>query len=332
MTQNIATHDIDVVIPTRDRPGQLFATLESLTRQSFSDFGVIVVDDGSRCDIEALTPPALVDALGVRFVRNPRSIGAGPARNRGVAQSRARYLVFIDDDCIAGPHLIARHRDALSAGGPVVSLGPILAAAGRRLPVWAHWDAHKLEREYEKLGSGLSTPEWGHLFTGNVGLRRSDFQAVGGFDERFARGEDTDLGFRLAQHGCRFAFDPEALVHHDSQRSLRSWMSITSAAAVSDIAMHHRDPESGHLNRVSGQLATRHWALRLVRRVLGGPITARIAIVGAMGAGLALHAVRADRWAFLAISVVRDLTYWRTLQETLPPTAHPTRPTTIEVA
>lgn len=326
-------HNIDVVIPTRDRPGQLFVTLEALTRQSFSDFGVVVVDDGSECDVEALTPPALRDALGIRFVRNPKSLGAGPARNRGVAHSQTKFLVFIDDDCIAGPHLIGRHYEALSsADEPVVSLGPILSVAGLRLPVWAHWDAHKLEREYDRLASGRAVPGWGHLFTGNVGVRRADFVAVGGFDERFPRGEDTELGYRLAAHGCRFVFDPEALVRHDSQRSLKSWLTITAAAAVSDIAMHQRDPESNQLSRVSEQLASRHWALRLVRNVLGGPIAARCAIVGALGMGLVLHAIRADRLAFSAISVVRDLTYWRTLREALPPGYRSFDRTTIEVA
>jgi len=326
-------HDIDVVIPTRDRPGQLLVTLEALARQSFSDFGVVVVDDGSGCDVAALIPPALRNELGIRFVRNAQSLGAGPARNRGVAHSRAKYLVFIDDDCIAGPQLIRRHYEVLSsADEPVVSLGPILSVAGRRLPVWAHWDAHKMEREYDKLVKGRAVPGWGHLFTGNVGLRRVDFLFVGGFDERFPRGEDVELGYRLAAHGGRFRFHSEALVRHDSQRSLKSWMAITAAAAVSDIDMHQRDPESNQLSRVSEQLESRHWALRLVRKFLGGPIAGRCATAIALSAGLVLHAIRADQLAFSAMSVVWDLTYWRSLQEQLPPGIGSFNRTTIEVA
>lgn len=333
MTTQERVHDIDVVIPTRDRPGQLFVTLEALTRQCFSNFGVVVVDDGSRCDVEALTPPALRDRLGIRFVRNAHSLGAGPARNRGVAQSRARYLVFIDDDCIAGPQLIRQHYEALSAADePVVSLGPILSVAGLRLPVWAHWDAHKLEREYDRLADGRAVPGWEHLFTGNVGLRRVDFLFVGGFDERFPRGEDVELGYRLAAYGGRFTFHSEAIVQHDSQRSLKTWIAITAAAAVSDIGMHQRDPESNRLSRVAEQLDSRHWAVRLVRKALGGPIASRCAIVGALSAGVLLHAIRADQLAFSAISVVRDLTYWRSLQQELPPGTGSLDRTTIEVA
>ena len=113
-------------------------------------------------------------------------------------------------------------------------------------------------------------------------------------------------------------FDDEALVQHDSQRSLQSWIRIAAGAAKSDVEMQRRDPESQRLATVTDQLATRHWALRLTRRILGGPIAGRFAIGGALGAGLLFHAIRADRMAFAAVSVVRDLTYWRSLQDALP--------------
>lgn len=309
---------IDVVIPTRDRPEQLLVTLEALTRQSHSDFGVIVVDDGSNCDIEATCPAGLRASLRIRFVRNATSIGAGPARNRGVENSKARVVIFIDDDCIAATDLIRWHHEALSdADVPVVSLGPILSVVGRRMPVWSHWDAYQLEREYGKLAGGHVDADWGHLFTGNVGVRREDFLAVGGFDERFPRGEDTELGYRLALHGCRFVFDSGAVVYHDSRRSLRSWIDIAAAAALFDVEMQRREPESGRLAMMAEQLSSRHWALRLIRRVFGGPIAARCAISGALGLGLGLHALRADQLSFYAMSVVRDLTYWRALQRAL---------------
>ena len=328
------THDVDVVIPTRDRPEQLVGTLQALARQSITNFRVIVVDDGSRCDVESVIPQALRDSLAVRFVRNDVSLGAGRARDRGVAQSEAPYVVFIDDDCVAGPNLIARHYQALaSVDEPVVSLGPILSVPGRRLPAWSHWDAYQLEREYANLAGRRVDPGWGHLFTGNVGLRRRDFRAVGGFDDRFQRGEDIELGYRLDRYGCRFVFDSEAVVWHDSQRSLRTWLRIASSAALSDIEMHERDPEANRLAMVAEELRSRHWATRLARRVFGGnPIAARCAVVAAVGAGLLLHTCRAERLSLSAISVARDLTYWRALQEALPQHAQPFRSASIGVA
>lgn len=301
---------LDVVIPTRDRPERLAATLRALARQDCTDFGVIVVDDGSRTPLAAAP-----DGLTVRFLRNARSLGPGLSRNRGVAASVARDIVFVDDDCVADPALIGHHRAALAGDGPVVSLGPILSAPGRRLAPWTHWDADRLEREYRRIEQGRAVADWTHFYTGNAGVRRRDFLAVGGFDGRFARQEDVELGYRLARLGCRIGFDPRAIVVHDSDRSLQSWTAIPAASARFDVLMDRLDPESTRLQTLRASLATRHWALRAARRVTAPPLARRCAIAGAIAAGRALHAVHADRAALSAFSLVWDLTYWAALQD-----------------
>jgi GT2 family glycosyltransferase len=308
--------DLDVVIPTRDRPGQLAATLDALRRQSCGRFGVIVVDDGGETEAEKLVPNAARRSLPIRFIRNEMSIGPGASRNRGVEASEAHYVVFIDDDCIADRGLVARHRAALAPGDrPVVSLGPILSPPCRRLPVWTHWDADRLEREYVRIARGDTSPGWRHLYTGNVGVRREDFVAVGGFDTRFARQEDVELGYRLGRHGCRFTFDPAAIVWHDSDRTLRGWLRIPEASARFDVLMDRLVADSDRLSDVHDELTTRHWALRVTRPLTRTPLAHLCAVKGAVGAGWLLHAVRVDRAALAAFSLVWDLTYCHALRE-----------------
>jgi GT2 family glycosyltransferase len=315
MTLDTNAVELDVVVPTRDRPAQLSACLRALERQSVERFGVIVVDDGSKTAAELQLPDAVRDALAIRFVRNETSIGPGPSRNRGVGESNAPYVVFLDDDCIPDPDLIGRHLKALaSAAGPIVSLGPILPPPGQRFPVWTHWDADRWEQEYRRLNSGQTRPGWGNLFSGNVGLRRADFLAVGGFDERLARQEDIELGFRLDRFGCRFELDPAAVVWHDSQRSLRSWMRMPAVSACFDVEFDRRVPDSGRLSAVHKRLGRSHWALRLTRRTVRAPLARRFVIVCAVGGGCLLHALRADRAALAAFSLVWDLTYCEALR------------------
>jgi GT2 family glycosyltransferase len=307
--------DLDVVIPTRDRPRQLAVCLNALADQKFDRFGVIVVDDAGSAAAEDLMPDALLRRLRITFVRNDTSIGAGACRNRGAAASDAAHLVFLDDDCIACAELIGRHRAALDGSDPVVSLGPILSPPGQRMPVWTHWDADRLEREYALLATGRRSPDWTHLYTGNVGLRRADFLVVGGFDPRFARQEDVELGHRLARLGCRFEFDPAAVVWHDSERSLRTWTRIPAASAAFDVLMDRLDPESDRLSTVRKDLGTRHWALRITRPIATVPAVQRGAVAAAIRVGRLLHAVRADRPALWAFSLVWDLTYTRALRD-----------------
>jgi lipopolysaccharide/colanic/teichoic acid biosynthesis glycosyltransferase len=247
------------------------------------------------------------------------SLGAGPSRNRGFEQSAAPYVVFLDDDCIASPDLIGRHHKTLaSAVGPTVSLGPILPPPGRRFPVWTHWDADRWEREYRRLGSGDSQPEWGHLFSGNVGVRRADLLAVGGFDERLSRQEDIELGFRLDRYGCRFEFDPAAFVWHDSERPLESWLQLPAQSARFDVEFDRRVPDSGRLSGVHQRMTQSHWALRAARRTFRSPISRRFVINAAVAFARLLHALHMDRAALAAISLVWDLTYCEALRrETL---------------
>lgn len=314
MMPDTSSVEVDVVIPTRDRPSQLLTCLKALGRQGFKQFGVIVVDDGGTVPAEQLVPDLVRRRLAVRFIRNAVSIGPGPSRNRGVEASKAPFVVFLDDDCVADPALLACHRAGL-ADGPVVSLGPILSPPGRRLPVWTHWDADRLGREYERFSSGQGSPGWSHLYTGNVGLRRSDFVTVGGFDRRFARQEDVELGYRLARLGCGFRFDPAAVVWHDSDRSLPTWARIPAVSARFDVLMDTLVPDSNRLAEVREDMAMKHWALRLTRRITRAPLMRRSTVNAAIGMGRILHAVRVDRAALSAFSVVWDLTYCQALEE-----------------
>ncbi len=299
---------VDVVVPTRDRPSALAACLRALAGQSIDRFGVIVVDDGGRVPAQEGLPATLRSRA--TFLRNEHPLGPAASRNRGAARSAAPYLLFLDDDCIAHPELVERHRAALTASdGPVVSLGPILSPPGRRMPAWTHWDADRLEREYTRLVRGERSPGWMHLYTGNVGLRRADFAAVGGFDPRFARQEDVELGFRLAGLGCHFTFDAGAVVHHDSDRSLRSWLRIPAASARFDLLMDELVPDEARRRAARAGLAARHPALRAARR-LARPHLVRHSVVGlAVATGCVLHALRADRAALAAFSLVWDLEY-----------------------
>src|SRR3954447_10289322 len=93
---------ISVIVPVRDRRVLLRQLLDSLATQTYTDFEVLVVDDGSgdgtpeeaRADEEAGRP--------VRVISN-EGVGAYAGRRTGVAASNAPYLAFTDSDCVADP-------------------------------------------------------------------------------------------------------------------------------------------------------------------------------------------------------------------------------------
>ena len=202
--------DLSVVIPTRRRWETLRRTLAALDAQTEQGFETIVVADG--------TDQEVPDLPGVRVLRQEHA-GPGVARNRGVGASERTLVLFIGDDMIPRPDLVARHvavhraEPAPEAG----ALGRIVwhpDVARNRLHRWLDWSCALFD--YRQLdGQDGSDVGWPRFYSSNVSLKRELFVAAGGFDPDFVFDyEDLDFGWRLGQHGLRLLYEPGAVVQH----------------------------------------------------------------------------------------------------------------------
>ena len=97
---NQLTPFISIIIPTYNRPKQLATCLESLTKLDYprDSFEVIVVDDGSKTQLESVVNPfsGQLDITLIRQINN----GAASARNTGAKQAKGQFIAFTDDDCM----------------------------------------------------------------------------------------------------------------------------------------------------------------------------------------------------------------------------------------
>lgn len=268
---------VAVVVPVRDRRALLRETLDALAAQSYRDFEVVVVDDGS---VDGSREEALKDeALGrhVRVVTGPGT-GAVAARIAGVATTSAEILAFTDSDCIPAPNWLAAGVAALERGADVVQ--------GRTIPVRP---PGPLERTVTAHDDGL-------FATCNVFYRRASYEAAGGFDttaavrlrfrpdtraRRLGFGEDVLLGWRVARRGRRAYAEDAVVAHHVFPFDLRESLSRAAMAGAFP-ALVREVPEL----RV---LLLRH------RVVLGD--RSRLALLAAAGAIV----TRRPRWAALAL-------------------------------
>lgn len=111
-----------VIIPVYNRPDEVDELLQSLTQQSFKDFEVIVVEDGSSIPCKSVTEK-YQELLDVHYYDKPNS-GPGQTRNYGAERSKGEYLIILDSDCILpeGYFLAVeeelQHEAADAFGGP----------------------------------------------------------------------------------------------------------------------------------------------------------------------------------------------------------------------
>jgi len=105
--------EVSVIIPAHNGARHLPATLQSLLGQTFDDFEVIVVDDGSTDDT-----PALVRQAGdrrIRLLSHERNLGADRARNTGICAASGSVLAFLDQDDLFHPDKLRAHVEFLRA-------------------------------------------------------------------------------------------------------------------------------------------------------------------------------------------------------------------------
>ena len=121
-----ATPAVSVIIPVYNGRRDLPGCLESVSRQSFSDFECIIVDDGSTDD-----SPAICDAFARKDGRfrviHQANAGPSKARFRGVDEARGEYICFVDADDFVPPEGLAILHRALVKTGAKVVLGSVQA-------------------------------------------------------------------------------------------------------------------------------------------------------------------------------------------------------------
>ncbi len=210
-----------VIIPSSGRKGTLTGTLEALCLQSFRDFEVVVVDDASAPRLEDRVRP-FEARLAIQTLRLGSPVGAGSARNAGAEFARGDLLVFLDDDCIAGPEWVHAYIGAAKDRKHLLA-GPI--RNGSPGNIYANAYHSVLESLFESHLRDQAATRLPFVCAANFAVDRKQFLALGGFDPEFRDGgEDRGLCVKWLAEGGLLRAVPDASVLHrhdlDFQRFL----------------------------------------------------------------------------------------------------------------
>jgi len=238
-----------VIIPTRDRAQLLARQLEAFTAQTFTgSWELIVADNGSR-DGTGDVVEEFSARLPARLVAAAERRGAAFARNRGAAAAVGDYLLFVDDDDRVTPGWLAAMAHATERADIL---------RGRDRYLYSGSDAgDAVVGELDELPSPFGfLPS---ISTANCGIRTELFWRVGGFNEEYARLEDTDLFWRAQLADGRPSFVPDAILESSLRHGMRAVWSQTYHDSVF-VPMLYRDFRRVGMPRSRTRDAGQGWA------------------------------------------------------------------------
>lgn len=190
---------VSVIIPTRNRAGMLQAAVASVLNQSFGDFELIIVDDGSEDNTRDVL--CRFHDPRIRYIRHSENHGEAASRNTGVSHSEGAYVAFLDDDDQWLPEKLRLQLDLMEKSPPTtgaVYSGFQVIDMARGVTL-GEWIPKKRGDIYKDLAfdNFVGTPS-------TVLLRRECFCRAGLFDEGIAYSLDYDMWIRVARE---FHFD-----------------------------------------------------------------------------------------------------------------------------
>lgn len=311
------TKQLSVVIPTYNRLGRLKNVLMALEAQTYprEGFEVIVVSDGSNDG----THDYLAN-LQPRFQLRPviqSNQGPAAARNNGIAHATGDIVVFLDDDVVPMPNFLAEHLATHRQYPDTVVLGPMLSPHDFQLSPWVNWEQEMLMKQYRALELGKWRPTARQFYTGNSSLARAHLVAVGGFDQRFRRAEDLELGYRLARRQLQFRFNFKAIGYHYAERSFQSWIEIPYSYGRSDI-LFDRAGETWIIPVLRKEFETRHALIRLLVRLCLDRFTlSRLVLAGLKGVALRTYPLGWRKSSQFALSAMFNMRYYQGVADEL---------------
>ncbi len=201
---------ISVLLPVRDARPWLDAALRSLARQTFGDFEIVAVDDGSTDGSgEALDRAAACDSR-LRVVHTPPR-GLPLALNEALRHARARVVARHDADDVSHRERFRLQMERLDADSDLAVVGSRIRMfpadqVGAGMRRWEAWHNALLTHEAMRRERFIDSP----LAHGTALIRRGWLERVGGWAER-GWAEDLDLWMRLFDAGARFGKCRESL-------------------------------------------------------------------------------------------------------------------------
>ena len=230
-----------IIIPVYNRPDEVDELLESLSKQTYLDFEVLLIEDGSteKCNLVA---EKYSNDINIRYYYKDNS-GRSETRNYGMEKAEGDYFVFFDSDCVIPSFYFEKIKKTLDSNYTDSYGGP-----------------DKADESFTDLQKAISFSMTSFLTTGgirgskgvkmekfvprtfNMGFSKEVYEKVGGFKDMF--GEDIDLSLRIRDNGYTCQLISDAYVYHKRRVDLRSFYRQVHVFGMARISLYLLHPSS----------------------------------------------------------------------------------------
>ena len=216
--------DISVVICTYNRSRHLKNILNSLAEQEVSNellWEIVVIDNNSKDDTKDVVADFQRNtSIPVQYFIEEKQ-GLSHARNRGIVESKGRYVAFTDDDAIAEKRWVASLHQGLMKYGCECVGGKIFLKTEKKLPGWLRKDLWGFLGYLDYGDEEIPFDNNRYPFGGNMVFVRDDFAKIGYFNPDYGRvgnkdfgGDEYELFTRFLAAGGKGMYIPAAIVYH----------------------------------------------------------------------------------------------------------------------
>ena len=205
-----------IIIPLYNRPQEIGELLVSLTRQSYTNFEVLIIEDGSTLDAREVIA-TYSQKLNVRYFYK-QNAGQGFARNYGFERAEGDYFIIFDSDCLIPENYLETVNNALAKNWLDAYGGP--DAAHENFTDIQKAISYAMTSPFTTGGIRGNKKHVGtfHPRSFNMGVSKAAWQKSGGF--LLTRlGEDIEYSIRIQKNGFKIGLIPDAVVYHKRRTS-----------------------------------------------------------------------------------------------------------------
>lgn len=230
-----------IIIPVYNRPQEIKELLDSLTTQTYRNFEVLVVEDGSQIKCDGVVQD-FITQLNIKYLGKVNS-GPGLSRNYGAEHASGDYLIFLDSDCIIPSHYLEEVHKSLTN-----NYADAFGGSDKAAPTFNRIQKainYSMTSFFTTGGIRGGTKRLGKFYprSFNMGYSVAVYKSTKGFSSmRF--GEDIDMSIRIFKGGFKVKLIEKAYVYHKRRTDFKKFFKQVFNSGIARITLSRRHPKT----------------------------------------------------------------------------------------